>query len=88
MDPANFHANDTWLEKHFRATEQSNHLDLATKALVLHRGWSQLRRFLHRSLQENFEHGRADCQRDDGVQLFVDGSAVDVSYVSELIHVA
>ena len=68
--------------KHFRATEQSNHLNLALKALVLHRGWSQRRRFLRCALQENCEHGRADCQHDDGVQFFVGGSAVDLSSVS------
>ena len=42
---------------------RSNHLDLALKALVLHRGWSQRRRFLRRALQENLEQGRADCLR-------------------------
>ena len=42
---------------------RSNHLDLARKSLVLHRGWSQRRRFLRRVLQENFEQSRADCRR-------------------------
>ena len=63
---------------------RSNHLDLALKALDLHRGWSQRRRFLFVRSKKTFEHGRADCQDDDGVQFFVDGSAVDLNSVSYL----
>ena len=57
VDPAGFHANTLgWRTLSCNGAEQ--HLDLAFKALVLHRGWSQRSRFLRRALHGNLEHGR------------------------------
>ena len=75
-----FHANDTWPENTF--VQRSGATTLISHSRRLFVIVDERRRFLRRALQENFGHGRADCQRDDGVQFFVGGSVDNLSSVS------
>ena len=63
VEPAGFFTNETWLDKHFHATETfgaiNDDVSVWEVVLDLHRGWSHRRQLLRHVLKNPLEHGRS-----------------------------